>query len=55
MDAPDHAVGAVATSDAAAALPPTGLDLNGAPVWWAVSGVLALVALLALIDRRFQQ
>jgi len=43
----------VAAPDAAAReLPPTGVDFNGAPVWMAAFAALAMVALLALADRR---
>ncbi len=38
--------------DAARELPPTGVDFNGAPVWMAAFAALAMVALLALTDRR---
>ena len=47
-EAPDRA----APASSVAALPPTGIDFNGAPVGWAVFGALALVGLLMLFDRR---
>jgi len=40
------------STSSVAALPPTGVDFNGAPVGWTMFGVLALVGLLILFDRR---